>query len=105
MGALEEGEITLADALHREPPPLWIDARSEVEYRADHLPGALLLNAENWEALVQKVLEMWEPDRAAVVYCGSPDAHSSREVAERLRDFKLGPVFVLQGGWQAWKQK
>ena len=98
-----EGEISLDTALKCQPQPLWIDARSEAEYRSGHIPGALLLNAESWEPLVPKVLEAWEPERTAIVYCASPGAQASREVAERLRDFKLGPVFVLQGGWKAWK--
>ena len=103
---MDEGEITLAAALAHQPPPLlWIDARSEAEYRNEHVPGALRLVAESWEQLAPRVLEAWEPDRTAIVYCASPGAQASREVAGRLRDFKLGPVFVLQGGWKAWKQK
>ena len=105
LSAAGEGEIALAAALARRPPPLWIDARPEAEYREGHFPGALPLNTERWEQLVPKVLEAWEPDRTAIVYCASPGAQSSREVAARLRDFKLGPVFVLQGGWKAWNQK
>jgi len=101
----QEGDITLAAALKLQPPPLWIDARPAAEYHNEHIPGALSLNEEGYDQLVPKVLEQWEPDRTAVVYCDSPAARDSREVAERLRDFKLGPVFVLQGGWQAWKQK
>ena len=103
--ALGEGEIALAAALQHQPPPLWIDARSRAEYRDEHVPGALPLNVENWESLVPKLLEAWEPDRAVIVYCSSPGAQASREVAERLRDFKLGSVFVLHGGWKAWKHQ
>lgn len=105
LETLGESEIALSVAIQRQPPPLWIDARSEAEYRDAHVPGALLLNPENWTLLVPKVLEAWEPDRAAIVYCNSPGAQASHEVAERLRDFKLGSVFVLHGGWNAWKQK
>ena len=100
-----EGEIALSAALERKPPPLWIDARPEAQYRDEHIPNALPLNTESWEPLVPKVLEAWEPERTVIVYCASPGAQASREVAERLRDFKLGPVFVLQGGWKAWKHK
>jgi len=103
--AQNKGEIALAAALQQQPPPLWIDARSDTEYRNEHIPEALLLNEENWSELVPKVLELWDMGRTAIVYCDSPGLQSSREVAERLRDFKLGPVFVLQGGWKAWKQK
>lgn len=99
------GEITLAAALRRQPPPLWIDARAAAEYEADHMPNARLLNPENWSQSVPGVLEAWEPGRCAVVYCGTPGGQASREVAERLRAFQLGPVFVLHGGWKAWSRR
>jgi rhodanese-related sulfurtransferase len=97
-------EITIDAALHREPPPLWIDARTAPEYEGGHVPGARLLNPENWSESVPGVLQAWEPGRCAVVYCGTPGGQASREVAERLRAFQLGPVFVLQGGWKAWNR-
>ena len=102
---LPEGEISVAAALQRTPSPLWIDARSEAEYQSEHIFDAISLNEENWSQVASKVIEGWEPGRTAVVYCDSPGLQASREVAERLRDFKLGPVFVLHGGWKAWKQK
>lgn len=99
-------EIALAEAQGRQPPPLWIDARPETAFQQEHLPGALPLRAEDWAALLPPVLEAWEPPgRAAVVYCDSPGQTESREVAERLREFNLGPVWVLQGGWKAWAAK
>ena len=100
----EKGEITLDAALHRQPPPLWIDARAAAEYDEGHVPGACLLNPENWSQSVPRVLEAWEPGRCAVVYCGTPGGQASREVAERLRAFQLGPVYVLHGGWKAWSR-
>jgi len=102
---LPEGEISIAAALRKQPPPLWVDARPEAEYHSEHISDAVLLNTENWSEVAPKVIEGWEPGRTAVVYCDSPGLQASREVAERLRDFKLGPVFVLEGGWKAWKQK
>lgn len=98
-------EIPLSSALNRQPPPLWIDARTDAEYAAGHAPGAHLLNPTNWESAVPGVLQAWEPGRCAVVYCGTPGNQASREISERLRAFHLGPVFILQGGWQAWARR
>jgi len=98
----DTGEITLTEA--RRQQPLWIDARSAAEYEAAHIPGARLLNPANWESDIPGILEAWTPPgRSAVVYCAAPDAAASREIAERLRAFQLGPVFRLQGGWKAWE--
>ena len=94
-----EGGITLAAAQARHPAPLWIDARPETEYAQAHLPGALPLSPEHWEARLPAVLATWDAGRACVVYCDTPGGQASREVAGRLRAFRLGPVLVLQGGW------
>ena len=41
---------------------LWVDARSAKEYDAEHLPGAILLNLEDWDNLFPSFLEQWQPD-------------------------------------------
>jgi len=50
------------------------------------------------------MLAAWSPQKRVVVYCASESCGSSREVARRLRnDAQLKNVFVLEGGWEAWK--
>ena len=52
----------------------------------------------------RQMLAVWSPEKRVVVYCGSESCGSSREVARRLRnDAQLKNVFVLEGGWEAWK--
>ena len=84
---------------------LWVDARSTEEYGAEHVPGALLLNLENWDQLFPKFLDQWTPGEKVVVYCGVATCELSREVAERLRKNGISAVFVLKGGWEAWKTR
>jgi rhodanese-related sulfurtransferase len=84
---------------------LWLDARSAKEYEAEHLPGAILLNLEGWDALFPSFLEQWEPDEKVVVYCSSTACQLSHEVAQRLKQSGISQVFVLKGGWEAWKSK
>jgi len=103
--AAGDGEMLLAVALRHQPPPLWIDARPAAEYDRERVPGALALRQEEWETLVPQVLARWQPEQTALVYCDSAGSQASREVAERLREYALGPVYVLHGGWKAWKQK
>ena len=40
-------EIALVDALAKNPPVLWIDARPAADYVKTHIPGALPLNADH----------------------------------------------------------
>ncbi len=67
-------------------------------------PGLVLLNEDRWNELLPQMLAVWSPEKRVVVYCGSESCGSSREVARRLRnDAQLKNVFVLEGGWEAWK--
>ncbi|HSY53869.1 MAG TPA: rhodanese-like domain-containing protein [Opitutaceae bacterium] len=96
-------ELALADALGLAPPVIWVDARPDDEYGAGHVPGAVSLNEDRWDALLPKFLEAWQPGMRVVVYCNSQRCDASREVAVRLRhELQIDNVFVLQGGWNAW---
>lgn len=84
---------------------LWVDARPEEEYRVEHVPGAILLNLESWDRLFPEFLDRWASGRRVVVYCSAATCELSREVAERLRKSGIPSVFVLKGGWEAWKTR
>jgi rhodanese-related sulfurtransferase len=83
---------------------IWIDARPDSEFEQDHVPGAILLNEDRWDELLPGFLGQWSPDKKVVVYCSSQSCNASREIARRLRDEAgLKDVFVLEGGWEAWR--
>ena len=95
---------TIADTRGWGNNVIWIDARPEEEFAQEHIPGALLLNEDRWNELLPPMLAAWSPEKRVVVYCSSESCGSSREVARRLRnDAQLKNVFVLEGGWEAWK--
>lgn len=102
--ALGPGEMVLAEAIRQRPPVLWVDARSSGEFAKEHLPQALPLNEDHWSDLLPTVLEKWTTGRTVVVYCNSKTCDASAQVAQRLREFKLGPVYILHGGWEAWQK-
>ena len=96
-------ELALADAMQLSPPVIWLDARPDEEYAAQHVPGALSLNEDHWDELLAKFMAVWQPGTRVVVYCNSQRCDASREVAARLRhELQINNVFVLQGGWNAW---
>jgi rhodanese-related sulfurtransferase len=85
---------------------IWVDARPQEEFEREHVPGALLLNEDRWNELFPQVLAVWAPEKRVVVYCSSESCGSSREIAHRLRkEAGLPNVFVLEGGWEAWKKE
>ena len=98
-------EVTVAQAKQWGKAVMWIDARPETEFAAGHIPGASLLNTEEWDRLLPELLGTWNPGRKLVVYCSKQTCGASREVARRLRDEAgLQGVFVLTGGWEAWQE-
>jgi rhodanese-related sulfurtransferase len=98
-------EVNVAQARDFGQAIMWIDARPEEDFIAEHIPDAVLLNAENWDSLLPTMLDAWSPDRKVVVYCSQQNCDASREVARRLREEAgLKDVFVLTGGWEAWKK-
>jgi rhodanese-related sulfurtransferase len=101
--ALLPGEVTLKTVLAWGPKVLWVDARSQNEYQAEHVPNAILLNLEDWDRLFPRFLDRWSPDQKIVVYCSASSCQLSHEVAKRLEQSGVSPVYVLKGGWERWK--
>ncbi|MEP7015467.1 MAG: rhodanese-like domain-containing protein [Verrucomicrobiota bacterium] len=88
---------------------IWVDARPEEEFTRDHVPGAILLNEDRWDALLPQLLSAWTPEKKIIVYCSSIGCNASREVAKKLREkvqlkdsAGQNCVFVLEGGWEGW---
>jgi rhodanese-related sulfurtransferase len=102
--ALREGEITLRQA-RALPDPLWVDARSVEDYNRGHLPGALLLNHDNWNEALPQFLRAWRPGRPVIVYCSSAACEDSHTIAGRLRAGDVTPVHVLHGGWETLRKE
>jgi rhodanese-related sulfurtransferase len=103
---LAPGEVRLATVLMWGESVQWVDARSRAKYERTHIPGALLLNEDEWEKLVGPFLDAWDADRTLVVYCDGGSCETSQAVAERIRnELKIGGVYVLKGGWAAWERK
>jgi rhodanese-related sulfurtransferase len=97
---LAAGEILLIDA--QVINPIWIDARDEADYVADHLAGAIWLTDANWDSGIMELMGTWlESPRPIVIYCSSESCGTSKRIAERLRsELPDSEVYSLHGGWQ-----
>jgi rhodanese-related sulfurtransferase len=101
-----EGEVTLAQvrAMEAAGGVLWVDARVRSEFAKDHVPGAILLNEQEWEQLMFEAVEtLSRNDKPIVIYCDAQRCDASHRLAEKLRDLGQSEVHVLAGGWSAWK--
>lgn len=103
---LAPGEVRLATAQMWGDQVQWVDARARTKFERSHIPGALLLNEDEWNTLIAPFLDAWDPDKTIVVYCDGGTCEASQKVAERIRtELKIGNVYVLKGGWSAWLKK
>ncbi|MEM0967386.1 MAG: rhodanese-like domain-containing protein [Verrucomicrobiota bacterium] len=81
----------------------WVDAREEVEFLSGHIPGAVLLNENDWDGGLDRLLSVWDADTRLVVYCGDATCNASEAVARRLQeDLGFEEVYVLSDGWSGW---
>ena len=99
---LETDEVRLTDVRDWGADVIWLDAREPDEFAQDHIPGAVAFDPVDFDRNLGAMLEVWEPGRRLVVYCGSESCSTSREIAARLRDAGFENVFYLRGGWDAW---
>jgi rhodanese-related sulfurtransferase len=84
---------------------LWVDARSKAKFKSRHIPGAVLLNNSDWESLVPTFYDRWQPGSRVVVY-GEVDSDNAHEIASRLREESMiENVWVLRGGYEAWRAR
>ena len=101
---LAAGEVRLATAREWGARVQWVDARSRAKFERTRIPGALLLNEDEWDQLVGPFLDAWDADKTLVVYCDGGSCEASHQVAARLRkDLMIGGVLVLKGGFAEWQ--
>ena len=84
---------------------IWVDARPDVDFEREHVPGAISLNEDRWNELLPPFLqEQWSPEKKIVVYCSSQSCNLAGDVARRLREEAKLPneIRVLKGGWEEW---
>lgn len=90
-------QLLLAGEIPGQMPPLVVDSRPESEYEAGHIPSALRLGWEDWNAKPNLKatglnLDLWEPG-----YWGALDNFRLEEFADRLAQLGLSnhrPVVV-----------
>lgn len=96
-------EVSLFQALDLKG--LWVDARPRQEYEKEHIPGALLLNEDEWNRQLPELLAQWSAEQVVIVYCSSLQCKASQAVARRLHEETGMEVKILKGGWEAWKKQ
>ena len=93
----------IAEKWHGEV--FWIDARIAAQFETEHVPGAVSLNEQNFgQALFEQIETLQDLKKPVIIYCDSEKCDASRKIKEQLlQRVPLENVFILKGGWQAWR--
>ncbi len=99
------GEVSLKEAwsLYKQKTGLFVDARSEAEFDAGHIPGALLLPLDDFDEVLSSWTNLIPSDTLLITYCAGAGCDSSLDVAESLKEEGYSRVKVFFGGWKKWK--
>jgi rhodanese-related sulfurtransferase len=86
---------------------LIIDARPEIFYRVGHIPTAISLPRDDFEARYRELVPKLQNyrDQPVVVYCSSNECEDSQMVAEALQRLGLTQVHLFRGGWSEWESE
>jgi rhodanese-related sulfurtransferase len=86
---------------------LVIDARPEIFFRVGHIPSAISLPRDDFEAAYRQLgptlLKFHE--RPVVTYCSSNGCDDSQLVADSLEQLGFLQVRVYRGGWSEWESQ
>ncbi|MEO1534286.1 MAG: rhodanese-like domain-containing protein [Planctomycetota bacterium] len=99
-----EVDLATAKALHENQLATFVDARVASEFEAGHIEGALSISPAALDANSSMfVLDVIDPDKPIVIYCGGGDCDDSHRVAEMLQDLRgFRQTHVFTDGYQTW---
>jgi rhodanese-related sulfurtransferase len=104
---LDSLEIDLATtrALFENNLATFIDARPTGEYEAGHIADAMNITPQMLESSASLfALDVIDPAKVIVIYCGGGDCDDSHRVAELLQDLRgLEQAHVFVDGFPAWE--
>ena len=93
--------ISQADALklHKQGKAIFIDVRSNEQFRLGHIKGALSIPGSQ---IIKRFKEV-PPRMTVITYCACSAEQSSGRAAADLIAHGVKNVWALKGGWQEWK--
>ena len=94
--------ITPADGLkliEEQPEIVIIDIRPYLEYKIDHIPGALNLDYDGHD--FQRKAEILDKGKKYLIYCKS--GVRGGYFVEKMKESGFEEVYNIQGGYVGWK--
>ncbi len=96
--------ISLREAFvaYQNGSALFLDTRSEEDFQAGHILGAINLPVHAFLDSLS-FLENLDPDQLLITYCDGADCNASIDLAADLKMMEFSRVAFFFGGWQEWQ--
>ncbi len=97
--------IKLVEALEnlKKGDAVFIDARSEYDFKAGHIKTALNLQEKNLDSWMPDFFEKTPPETLLIIYCSAPRCHLAEHLAAKLYEIGYTNVRHMPAGWDAWQ--
>lgn len=86
------------------PNVIIYDARPKGLYEKGHLPNAVSLPPEEFEAKIMDLLTI-NKSYPVIIYCDGGECDLSHELETKLKAIGFQKLFIFQGGWEEWEKK
>jgi len=106
-GTNATGDMSIEEAvrLFERGAALFVDARSEADYQAGHIKGAVNIPELDFENHIGSFLERTAAETVLVTYCEGDACTLSKSLADKLSLAGFENVFHLKDGWGQWKER
>lgn len=81
---------------------VFLDARSEYDFKAGHIAGALNRQEINLDTWMPAFFEKIPPETVLVTYCSDPQCHLAENLAATLYEMGYTNSRYMPAGWLAW---
>ncbi len=96
-------ELVAAFKTLQEGAAIFIDARSEYDFKAGHIKTARNLEERNLDIWMPDFFEEVPPETMLIIYCSGPRCHLAENLARRLFEIGYTNVSHMAAGWEAWQ--
>ena len=103
MDELEIEDVAYAKTLYDSGNVLFVDARSADDYADGHIKGAYSLPVGEFDARIDKFMDLFALDKPIVTYCSGRTCEDSHNLAQLLINRGYQNTTVMIDGFPGWE--
>jgi len=102
---LEIGDVKTAKQIYDRGKSIFVDARSEDDFKDGHVKGAVSLPVYRFEELIDGFKKKYTLDDHIITYCSGRTCEDSHQLAQLLFSYGYFNVSVFIDGYPAWEEE